>query len=111
RNLETWLENTRQAAVDAMLDQIFALEPLHPSPHFRVHLWDREKPERAALSAAALGSTAPGIAHQWHMGGHVFDRLGRWADAAWQQEASSRVDHAFMLSDRVLPYEIHNYGH
>ena len=111
RNTEVGLEITSHGAVDALLDQLFALAPLHPAHHFRVHLWDHEKPERALSSAATLGQTAPGIAHQWHMGGHIFDRLGRWADAAWQQEASARVDHAFMARDRVLPYEIHNYGH
>ena len=51
------------------------------------------------------------MALEWHMGGHIFDRLGRFADAAWQQEASGRIDHAFMHRDRVMPYESHNYGH
>ncbi len=111
RNAGSGLEITSHGAVDALLDQLFAQAPLHPAHHFRVHLWDHEKAERALRSAATLGSTAPGIAHQWHMGGHIFDRLGRWADAAWQQEAAARVDHAFMHRDRVLPFEIHNYGH
>jgi peroxiredoxin/tetratricopeptide (TPR) repeat protein len=111
RNAEFGIEIGSHGAVDALLDQLFARAPLHPAHHFRVHLWDHEKAERALASAAALGRTAPGIAHQWHMGGHIFDDLHRYADAVWQQEASSRVDHAFMRRDRVMPYEIHNYGH
>lgn len=98
-------------AVDALLDPVFAKAPLHPAHHYRVHLWDKEKGERALASAASLGASAPGIAHQWHMAGHIYAGLHRHAETAWQQMASSRVDHAHMLRDRVMPFEIHNYGH
>ena len=57
------------------------------------------------------GPSWPTVAHMWHMGGHVFAQLGRHADAAWQQEASARVDHAHMIRDRVLPDQIHNFAH
>ncbi|HLQ37009.1 MAG TPA: redoxin domain-containing protein, partial [Planctomycetota bacterium] len=111
RNTEFGLEISSHGAVDALLDQLFAQAPMHPAQHFRIHLWDHEKPVRALQAAALIGHTAPGIAHQWHMSGHIFADLDRHADAAWQQEAAGRVDHAFMARDRVLPYEIHNYGH
>ncbi|HEU4420112.1 MAG TPA: alkyl hydroperoxide reductase, partial [Planctomycetota bacterium] len=105
------IEIVSHTAVDALLDQVFEKAPLHPAHHYRIHLWDREKPERALRSAAANGDSAPGIAHQWHMSGHVYDKLHRHAEAAWQQEAASRVDHAQMQRDRVMPFLIHNYGH
>jgi peroxiredoxin len=98
-------------AVDALLDQVFQANPMHPAHHYRVHLWDDEKQVRALGSAAKVGQTAPGIAHQWHMAGHIYSGLHRYADAAWQQEASSRVDHAHMIKDRILPDQIHNYAH
>ena len=47
----------------------------------------------------------------WHMPGHTYSKLNRYADAAWQQEASSRVDHTHMIRDHVLPDQIHNYAH
>jgi peroxiredoxin len=47
----------------------------------------------------------------WHMGGHIFENLGRHRDAAWQQDASARIDHAYMMRDFVLPDQIHNYAH
>jgi peroxiredoxin len=97
--------------VSTLLDQIFAVEPMHSAHHFRIHLWDREKPERALRSAALCGQSAPTIAHMWHMPGHIFSRLNRYADAAWQQEASARVDHAQMARDRVMPDQIHNFAH
>jgi peroxiredoxin len=99
------------AAVDALLDLVFQRAPDHPAHHYRIHLWDAEQAERALRSAAAIGRSAPGIAHQWHMASHVYRRLHRHGEAAWQQAASARVDHAHMQRDRVLPFLIHNYGH
>ena len=98
-------------AVDALFSQIFAKDQLHPAHHFRIHLWDYERPETALEAAARCGPSAPGIAHMWHMPGHIYSRLHRYDDAAWQQEASARVDHAHMIRDRVMPDQIHNYAH
>ncbi|GIW79654.1 MAG: hypothetical protein KatS3mg105_1461 [Gemmatales bacterium] len=98
-------------AVDALLDQVFDKNPKHPAHHYRIHLWDYEKPIRALRSAAQCGQSAPAIAHMWHMAGHTFSRLKRYPDGAWQQEASSRADHAYMIRDRLLPDQIANYAH
>lgn len=98
-------------AVDALLDQIFAASPDHPAHHYRIHLWDSSKPVRAVTSAARCGQAAPGIAHMWHMPGHTYSKLKRHDDAAWQQEASTRVDHAYMMRGFILPDQIHNYAH
>ena len=98
-------------AVDALLDQIFDEAPLHPAHHYRIHLWDGEKPERALGSAAVLHETAPAIAHMWHMPGHIYDKLKRYPESAWHQEASARVDHRRQNELRVLPDQIHNYAH
>ncbi len=102
---------TSYLAVDALLQQIFDADPLHPAHHYSIHLWDRRKPERALLSAAKCGESAPGIAHMWHMPGHIYSNLQRFEDAIYQQEASARVDHAHMIRDQVLPDQIHNFAH
>ena len=111
-----WLNQGRHnipshLAVHMLQEAIFAQQPMHPTHHYRIHLWDREDAARALQSAARIGPSGPGIAHMWHMGGHIYAKLNRHADAAWQQEASARVDHAHMMRDRVMPYKIHNYGH
>ncbi len=111
RNVDHGIDISSHAAVDALLAQVFAKAPKHPAHHYRIHLWDREKGERALQSAASNGDSAPGIAHQWHMAGHIYAKLHRHPEAAWQQEASGRVDHAHMQRDRVMPFLIHNYGH
>jgi peroxiredoxin len=98
-------------AMNSLLSDIFRANPRHPAHHFRIHLWDYRKESLAIDAAAKCGPSAPGIAHMWHMPGHTYSRLHRYADAAWQQEASARVDHAHMMRDHVLPDQIHNFAH
>lgn len=98
-------------AVAALLGEVFQAEPMHPAHHYRIHLWDDPQPARALSSAALCGQAAPAIAHMWHMPGHIYSKLHRYQDAVYQQEASARVDHAYMIRDRVIPYRIHNYAH
>ena len=97
--------------INMLIEDVLDIEPMHPCHHFRIHLWDGEKPERALVSAANCGQASPGIAHMWHMPGHIYSKLKRYHDAVWQQEASARVDHAHMIKDRVLPDQIHNFAH
>jgi peroxiredoxin len=97
--------------LDAILEQIFAKNPDHPAHHYAIHLWDSRKHEQALDSAAKLGSTAPGIAHMWHMPGHIYSKSKRYHDAVWQQQASARIDHAHMQKWFLLPDQIHNYAH
>ncbi|MCA8999994.1 MAG: redoxin domain-containing protein [Planctomycetaceae bacterium] len=110
-NKSKGIEISSYLAADALMNDILDENPLHPVHHFRIHLWDYKKPERALNSAAKCGEAAPAIAHMWHMPGHIYSRLKRYHDAVWQQEASARVDHAHMMRDRVLPDQIHNFAH
>lgn len=99
-------------AVETLLESVERIEPMHPGMHhYRIHLWDGVKPIRAERSAGLYAKAAPGIAHAWHMPGHTYTGLKRYVDAAYQQEGSARVDHAYMIRDRIMPFEIHNYAH
>ena len=115
--LQLWYNNGRGIpissyfAIDALLKQVLAVEPMHPCHHYRIHLWDGPNADNALDSAARCGQSAPHIAHLWHMPGHTYSKLERYADAAWQQEASARVDHARMIRDGILPDQIHNFAH
>ncbi|MGV3605897.1 MAG: redoxin domain-containing protein [Planctomycetaceae bacterium] len=111
KNRDAELPISSYIAVDAILDQIFLANPMHPAHHYRIHLWDQERSEKALTSASKCGQSAPGIAHMWHMSGHIYSGQKRYDDACFQQEASARVDHAHMMRDRVLPDQIHNYAH
>jgi peroxiredoxin len=115
--LVTWQNSDQDGigsrqAVDTLIESVLEQEPLHSGAHhYRIHLWDGVKPARAERSAELYAQAAPGIAHAWHMPGHTYTGLKRYADAAYQQEGSARVDHAYMIRDRVMPFEIHNYAH
>jgi len=98
-------------AMNLLAGKILTKHPNHPASHFQIHLWDDTDPERALKAAANCGPSAPGIAHMWHMPGHTYSKLKRYADAAWQQEASARVDHAHMMRYRIIPDQIHNFAH
>ncbi|MBM3847516.1 MAG: hypothetical protein FJ405_14690, partial [Verrucomicrobia bacterium] len=98
-------------ATEALAQEVLRARPLHPVHHGRIHFWNYEADRRAVDAAAKCGQGSPGIAHMWHMPGHTYDALHRYADAAWQQEASARVDHAYMIRNRVLPDQIHNFAH
>lgn len=111
RNRDAGIPISSYLAIDSLLSEIFAADPMHPAHHYRIHLWDNEKSEKALGSAALCGQTSAGIAHMWHMSGHIFSGLKRYDDGAWQQEASARVDHAHMMRDRVMPDQIHNFAH
>ena len=97
--------------VEALLQDIFAENPMHPVHHYRIHLWDEARRLTAVDSAARCGPSAPASAHMWHMSGHIYTQLHRYMDAVWSQEAASRTDHAHMNRARLLPDQIFNYAH
>lgn len=105
------IQPTSSLAIDALAQQVLARNPRHPIHHYLIHLWDGLRPAEALRSAAACGPSAPGIAHMWHMPGHSYSELKRWADASWQQEAAARVDHAWMVRAHLFPDQIHNFAH
>ena len=103
---------TSYEALDALLREVLATGPMHPGAHhLRIHLWNKRDDRRALSSAALCGQSGTGAAHLWHMPGHTFSSLKRYSDAAWQQEAASRVDHAWMDANALMPDQIHNYAH
>jgi peroxiredoxin len=102
---------TSRQTLDSSMNEILAAEPMHPIHHARIHVWNYKNDERALNSAARCGQSAPAIAHMWHMPGHTYSQLKRYDDAAWQQEAAARTDHAYVMSARILPDQIHNFAH
>jgi peroxiredoxin/tetratricopeptide (TPR) repeat protein len=98
--------------VDLLIEQVIQKQPLHPGAHhYRIHLWDGHEAKQALASAQRYAQAAPGIAHAWHMPGHIYNGLGRWREASDQQAASARVDHAHLARTGLLPFQIHNYAH
>ncbi|MEO6739788.1 MAG: redoxin domain-containing protein [Chthoniobacteraceae bacterium] len=111
-NSQKGMPVSSHAALAALANEVFAKNPTHPGAHhYIIHLWNHEDDRRALKSAAVDGQSAPGIAHLWHMPGHTFTAQHRYAEAAWQQEAAARTDHAYMIATKLMPEQIHNYAH
>ena len=99
-------------AVDACWTRCSQSSRCTRAHHYRIHLWDGEKAARAEVGGAAAAKIGP--RHRPHCGtcrATPTPSCKRYADAAWQQEGSARVDHAYMIRDRVMPDQIHNYAH
>jgi tetratricopeptide (TPR) repeat protein len=99
-----------------LLERALAHEPLHPGAnHYYILAVEASThPERALHAAERLGSLMPGAGHLVHMPAHIFQRVGRYADASDANERAARVDVAYI--ERAKPtgyyamYLGHNYG-
>ena len=101
-----------RVAVSSLIQDVLDKNPHHPGAHhYRIHLFDNDDRDAALQSALAYHHAAMGIAHAWHMPGHIYNGMSRFKDASWQQDASSHVDHAHLAEWRIMPFEIHNYAH
>jgi tetratricopeptide (TPR) repeat protein len=98
------------------LERVIAREPNHPGAnHYYIHAVEASPhPEKALPSAERLPGLIPGAGHIVHMPAHIFQRVGRYADASTANERAVRVDLAYM--QKTTPpgyypmYLGHNYG-
>ncbi len=98
----------------ALLEQALAKAPDHPGAcHFYIHAVEASRqPQRAVPCAERLPGLMPGAGHLVHMPAHIFMRVGRYHEAAEQNEQAASVDHAY-LEHRQLAgsYAIDYYAH
>jgi tetratricopeptide (TPR) repeat protein len=99
----------------ATLEHVLARHPDHPGAnHYYIHAVEASPhPERAVVSADRLKAMAPAAGHLVHMPSHIFQRVGRYEEAAKANRLGAAADVAY--SDRVRPidyypmYLAHNY--
>jgi tetratricopeptide (TPR) repeat protein len=100
----------------AALESVLAKMPDHPGAnHYYIHAVEASKhPEKAEPAADRLGSLVPGAGHLVHMPAHIFQRVGRYADASEANRRANEADQRYL--DTVDPpgyygfYVAHNYG-
>jgi tetratricopeptide (TPR) repeat protein len=98
------------------LEAVLAKAPEHVGGnHLYIHAVEAsKKPDRALASAERLGALVPGAGHLVHMPAHIFQRVGRYADASKANQAAVASDQAYIAS--LTPpgyypfYLAHNYG-
>jgi len=80
--------------------------------HYWIHAIEPgNHPERAMQSAALLASLAPTSGHMVHMPGHIYYRVGNYAEAEHWFSASMAADEHYMQAQQVGPDDDWNYAH
>jgi tetratricopeptide (TPR) repeat protein len=80
--------------------------------HYWIHAIEPgDHPERAIQSAALLASLAPTSGHMVHMPGHIYYRVGNYAEAEHWFSASMTADERYMQEQHVAPDDDWNYAH
>jgi tetratricopeptide (TPR) repeat protein len=100
----------------ATLEAVLAKAPNHPGAnHYYIHAVEASpEPGRAEAAADRLPSLIPGAGHIVHMPAHIYQRIGRYADASAANLQAILVDRRYL--DLVDPpgyypfYISHNYG-
>jgi tetratricopeptide (TPR) repeat protein len=97
----------------AMLEAVLKDAPNDSAAnHYWIHAMEPSNhPERAIGSAALLASLAPASGHMVHMPGHIYFRVGDYADADKWFSASTAADEKYMAEFHVGPDDDWNYTH
>jgi len=81
----------------ATLDRVLAAAPEHPlANHLYIHAVEKVDPARGVAAADRLGDLVPGAGHLVHMPGHIYIRVGRYADAVTANEKAILADNAYI---------------
>jgi tetratricopeptide (TPR) repeat protein len=79
------------------LESVLAEHPDHPlANHLYIHAVEKTHPERGIAAADRLGDLVPGSGHLVHMPGHIYIRVGRYADAVRANEKAVAADDAYI---------------
>jgi hypothetical protein len=98
----------------AALESVLARRPAHPGAnHYYIHAVEATKsPERAEAAADRLRTLMPGAGHMVHMPGHIYMRVGRYADASAVNEEAIVADEGYIAQCRAQGiYPIAYYPH
>lgn len=121
-NINAWklwsLDGTPSAGTERivmLLDAVLAKNPLHPGAnHYYVHgIEASPHPEKALVAADRLPGMMPAAGHLEHMPAHIFQRVGRYEDAATANRHGASADLAYYVTttppDYYAMYSAHNY--
>jgi tetratricopeptide (TPR) repeat protein len=97
----------------AILEEVLKANPNDSAAnHYWIHAMEPgAHPERALGSAQRLAGLAPASGHMVHMPGHIFYRVGDYADAEHWFAQSEAVDEKYMRDQHVDPDDDWNYIH
>jgi tetratricopeptide (TPR) repeat protein len=98
---------------NAILEEVLKAAPNDSAAnHYWIHAMEPSShPELALQSATLLASLAPASGHMVHMPGHIFYRVGDYAQAEHWFAASTVVDERYMQTQHVDVDDDWNYVH
>jgi tetratricopeptide (TPR) repeat protein len=103
------------AEIVALTERIIARNPKHPGAlHLYIHLMEgTATPERAEAAADALLTLMPAAGHMVHMPSHIYQRVGRYADAIRSNQLAVAADEDYISQCRAqglypMAYYPHN---
>ncbi len=99
----------------ALTERILAQNPKHPGAlHMLIHLVESTTtPERAEQAADRLMPLMPAAGHMVHMASHIYQRVGRYADAITSNQLAVLADEDYITQCRAqglypMAYYPHN---
>jgi tetratricopeptide (TPR) repeat protein len=109
-----WLtkEEPKASMAEAIraLETVLARSPDHAGAcHLFIHSVEETQPRRAVACAERLATLMPGAGHIAHMPGHIYIRVGRYADAIDRNIHATHADNA-ILKD-IAPDGIYRIGY
>ncbi len=104
----------RTSEIVALTEQVIARNPVHPAAlHLYIHLMEAYQAEKAEAAADRLQTLMPAAGHMVHMPAHIYQRVGRYADAARSNELAIAADEDYISQCRAqglypMAYYPHN---
>jgi tetratricopeptide (TPR) repeat protein len=98
----------------ALVESVMQRNPKHPGAlHMYIHLMESVAPEKAEPAADALLPLLPDAGHMVHMPSHIYQRVGRYADAMKSNELAVKADESYITQCRAqgmypMAYYPHN---
>jgi len=98
------------------IESVMKRNPNHPlALHLYIHLMEPIAPKKAEVAADRLLPLMPGAGHMVHMPSHIYQRVGRYADAARSNEMAVTADEDYITQCRAqglypmgyYPHNIH----
>ncbi|MFI5076285.1 MAG: hypothetical protein ACHQRO_03035, partial [Vicinamibacteria bacterium] len=102
------------AEIVALTEDVMRRHPKHPGAlHMYIHLVESVAPEKAEAAADALLPLLPDAGHMVHMPSHIYQRVGRYADAMKSNELAIKADESYITQCRAqgmypMAYYPHN---
>lgn len=104
----------RTAEVVALTEKVISKNPNHPGAlHLYIHLMEAFQADKAEAAADRLLTLMPAAGHMVHMPAHIYQRVGRYADAEKSNEMAIAADEDYISQCRAqglypMAYYPHN---